>query len=138
LLRECHARTGLGGLHVASNPGNDGHNRKPQVRWWLWTRADALRLVDLLREFPLRSKKARDLMIWSEAVQLWQTVTAHRGGNMHNGRFMPTSNDGVWDRMEELHEQLILVRRWKPHDSLLVPEPFEDHAVAARNDQTLF
>ena len=54
---------------------------KPQVMWRMGSRADALRLVAILDEFPLRAKKRRDYVIWREAVIAWQEVPGrgHRG-----------------------------------------------------------
>lgn len=126
ILEECHRRTGIGTLHGATNHASD-FDRKPQVRWWVYSRSDSQRLVEILDVFRLRSKKARDYAIWREAVAAWSTVRQYKNP--------PSDNEPVWQCMGELREKIIDVRRWREHPSVL--EPFENDAVPTGADLTL-
>lgn len=44
---------------------------KPQVCWTIARKADCTRLVELLREHPLRGRKSLDFDIWASAVDEW-------------------------------------------------------------------
>lgn len=85
----------LGGIgSVAERPAQE--NAKAQVRYCISSKANCLRLREILSVFPLRAKKARDFEIWSQALDAW---VAHepRGG---------------WDDVAYFREQLMAVRNF--------------------------
>jgi hypothetical protein len=48
----------------------DGYTCNPQVAFMVWSREDTGKLVELFRQYPLRSKKARDFEIWAKIVEI--------------------------------------------------------------------
>lgn len=124
ILREIVAVTGLGHVIRVPQRGHDGHNRKPQVWWHVGGIADSQRLVELLDRFPLRAKKARDYVIWREAVVEW---ASHRGAYARD-----------WSRMLALADELNRQRVYSDDHSGSLREPVVDDPVAARDDVALF
>jgi tRNA (cmo5U34)-methyltransferase len=72
LIRE---RTGIGSIYRTGARPRLGRTGNPQVSWTVRTKRDCLALTERLDRFPLRAKKARDYMIWREAVRIWGPVT---------------------------------------------------------------
>lgn len=66
-LAEVERRTGLGRL--TNQARGHGTNRKPVAIWRVQRQHECEALIEILAEFPMRSKKARDLAVWSEAVR---------------------------------------------------------------------
>lgn len=63
ILRLIHQTTGLGRLyHLTRQPGN------PQITWDVIRKQDMLALVGILDEYPLRTRKRKDYLVWKEAV----------------------------------------------------------------------
>ena len=91
ILEECQRRTNLGRLHnyFASSSG------RQVTRWCIQSRDDCEKLVEILRRFPLRAKKASDFDIWRRAVVVQRAVRVGRA-----------DNSGVSAVMQELREEL--------------------------------
>jgi hypothetical protein len=51
-----------------------GGNTGGQVRYVIARKAECAALIPIFDRFPLRAKKARDLILWREAVSLWMQV----------------------------------------------------------------
>jgi hypothetical protein len=81
ILERIVTDTGIGHLKVDANRSG---NSKPCMVWVVQSRAECLKLVTLLDEYPLRSKKARDYAIWREAVAHW--TNGERGNRWHGPR----------------------------------------------------
>lgn len=69
ILERIHRTLGMGTLSKpdAHRTGKDN----PKARYSISRKAHCLRLRDLLRAFPLRAKKAKDLELWSDALDAW-------------------------------------------------------------------
>lgn len=80
ILEEIVSRTGIGHLKPDVVRGTS----KPALIWVVQSKAECVKLVDLLDRFPLRAKKRRDWRIWRRAVRHW--VTAPRGNRWHGAR----------------------------------------------------
>lgn len=65
LLELCQQQTGLGKLHFV--PAKAGS--RPGWRWVVASTRECLALVEILEKYPLRSKKQRDFVIWSEIIR---------------------------------------------------------------------
>lgn len=91
ILEEIARRTGLG--KVAYRQSCLTRTSKPQSRWEIWRRADAVALCDILRKHPLRAKKARDFEIWAEGVNAWTMGTFDKNYRM-----------ALRDRLREVRE----------------------------------
>jgi hypothetical protein len=65
-LRET---TGLGAVYYQPERQKVGHLSRPQVMWKVQNKADCCALADILEEYPLRTRKARDCAIWIKAVR---------------------------------------------------------------------
>jgi hypothetical protein len=96
LLMSLQGTTGLGRVigPYARRFGRPG--ARPFAEWRIAARRECVALRDILRESPLKSKKARDLAIWSEALDAW-------------GR-------RDWDVMERLAAEIREVRLWVEKD----------------------
>lgn len=69
ILERIHRTLGMGTL---SKPGAHRTGKdNPKARYSISRKAHCLRLRDLLRAFPLRAKKAKDLELWSDALDAW-------------------------------------------------------------------
>jgi hypothetical protein len=66
--------SGVGSLYAV--PARATSRR--QVGWKIRRRDECAELTRLLRVFPLRSRKARELRIWSDAVELWCSTHPRR------------------------------------------------------------
>lgn len=44
---------------------------RPQCRWEVVAKSDLVGLVEYFDRFPLRAKKARDFLVWREAVRVY-------------------------------------------------------------------
>lgn len=94
MLAEVGERTGIG--YVEWLPGEAHGRRRAQARWIVLTKLDCQALVALLDVYPLRSKKARDFVVWREAVEIW--CSRQRGDS--------------WDFIANLHSRIRLVRAY--------------------------
>lgn len=91
----------LGGIGSIAERPSRVENTCKQVRYCISSKADCLRLREILRVFPLRAKKARDFEVWSLALDEW---LEHEPG-------------GSWDGMEYFRDYLMAVRRYGSHFS---------------------
>lgn len=107
LLDHLMSATGLGFVKRKQVGPNSGRaNEKPQATWQVHKKAELVRLVEILDTYPLRSKKARDYVIWREAVLLWASMRREYTGHPRGGR--PYD----WSRMAVLHDEIQAVRRY--------------------------
>jgi hypothetical protein len=67
LLRDFAKTTRIG--TVTNSPARC--TSQPQASWNVGAKADCVRLVSLLMEYPLRGRKGRDFAIWAAAVDWW-------------------------------------------------------------------
>jgi len=74
----------------------DKETSNPQVRYCISSKRDCYILREVLLNFPLRAKKARDFEIWCHALDAW---LAHEVG-------------GTWEDMEFYRDQIMLVKRF--------------------------
>lgn len=125
LLEECQRVTGLGTVYQQAGRGTDN----PSAMWHVAHKSDAARLIELLDRFALRSKKARDYMIWREGVRIRNSRSGGRGSR---------PDVELRARLEALRLRLMEGRKWRPHDSVLVLEVLEVHAVAPGDELALF
>lgn len=79
-LENIVATTGIGHLKPDLIRGGS----KPALIWVVQSKAECLKLVDLLDRFPLRAKKRRDYAIWRQAVLHWRDMK--RGNRWHGPR----------------------------------------------------
>lgn len=69
VLRSIQERTGLGKV-TAAKVKADIH---PSAMWAVMRKQELLALIEILDAHPLRAKKARDYIIWREAVVEWNS-----------------------------------------------------------------
>lgn len=74
LLCDLQRQVGLG--RVVGVPAHG--SSRPQVTWRIDSKLECQAFATLLSQFPLRGRKAADLRLWSEAVDLW-SATDQRG-----------------------------------------------------------
>lgn len=101
ILRECRDRTGLGTV-VSRLRADVPESHRPTITWYVLRVnecAELLRILDL--GGGLRAKKARDVEIWRQAVEILATVG---GGYMGTG----------WPQLEDLSAQLHDVKKFDP------------------------
>jgi hypothetical protein len=58
---------GIGGIHEGK--GYSGHN--PMVQWEVFDKLGLQVIVEFFGRFPLRSKKAKDFVLWRDAVEAY-------------------------------------------------------------------
>lgn len=80
ILEEIVARTGIGHLKPDLVRGNSN----PCLVWVVQSKAECVKLVALLDQFPIRARKAKDYAIWREAVAHW--ITSRKGSRWHGPR----------------------------------------------------
>jgi hypothetical protein len=80
VLEECQRTTGLGALYRL-RPSRGSH---PCWYWKIAKHSECLDLIDLLHDYPLRTKKAKDFEIWERAVELHGTFTRPGRGVVTN------------------------------------------------------
>jgi LAGLIDADG endonuclease/Homing endonuclease associated repeat len=98
ILNEIQLRAGLGSVYrPAPRRGN------PSCRWDVHSQVDAQELIEILNEYPLRSRKAADYAIWKQAVAL--------SSAMPRGNRWCRSD---WGPMVALKQQLEAVRKYRP------------------------
>lgn len=70
LLEYLCEGTGLGGIYKGRREkvGTD----QPSYRWGVTRKDECGRLIALFEQFPLKSKKRRDFILWAEAVRAWE------------------------------------------------------------------
>ncbi len=108
LMAELREITRLG--RIRRNPARG--SSAPQVCWAIDTRADSLRLSQLLERYPLRAHKAGDADLWCAAVHWW---TDGQPSHATSGR--------DWAPMVYLRSRLLERRRTDR-----VPRPIVDSA----------
>jgi len=104
LLSYCREQTGLGQLYPRPAQGKDSeHSRSNPC--WIWkvaSKADCAALVELLTQYPLRSRKRKDFNVWCKIVHeasKRQPSVARRDGGGSISVNDPT-------RIEELIDEL--------------------------------
>lgn len=96
LLREIRRKTGIGSITGPHANTGSTRNSNPQGTWTLQNKADCGALREIFRHHPLRSKKQRDFIVWSEALDAWSRRD--------------------WPAMERLKLELQDGRRWVEED----------------------
>jgi hypothetical protein len=109
LIYELARLTELG--RVTWSPAR-GRSR-PQVAWNLSAKADCIRLIEILDEYPLRGRKSRDYAIWSAAVHWWTM-----GDPTRTARFRD------WEPMIYLKKRLQDAKQFSPAEAL---RDIDDH-----------
>lgn len=97
-----------GGTIYRSHYNADCPGRKPAAELRLYKEADCLRLVEILDQYPLQAKKARDYAIWREAVLEKQKPMTERNQ----------------EKLKYLHDKIRLIRQYGSPNELEEPEPF--------------
>lgn len=71
ILDEIKERLGIGEIyHGKGYTNSQGYVSRPCSHFMLSAVDDCHKIVELLRQFPLRTRKAEDFAIWSELVEL--------------------------------------------------------------------
>src|SRR5271166_5719756 len=96
ILYECQERTGLGKVYERHPPSYIKKGWPPQTKWEVFSKADCVRLAVLLKQYPLRAKKARGFDIWAQIIEEWTFF--------HTGRGAAAKNN--WSRINDLMAQL--------------------------------
>ena len=94
VLEEIRERTGLGSILWSRRTTVRGWN--PSKGWHVFRKAEVAALADIFRQYPLRTRKARDCQVWQEAVDAWLIKD--------------------YDRMAALGAQIRQVRKWSGVD----------------------
>lgn len=105
IVKEIYRRTGIGTLSLREPRNGNG----AQISWKVQSVSDCLTFAGLLDTYPLRAKKARDYLVWREALddQAAQRVRRGRKGpNRHASGFDPS----YVARMRERREALKAIR----------------------------
>ena len=68
ILEEIQRETGIGQIHVTRR-AKWGSN--DQASWSVTRKREVMELARIFDLYPLRSKKARDFVIWRQAVTVW-------------------------------------------------------------------
>jgi hypothetical protein len=92
VLLECQERLGGKIRHVRNARGNS----HPIARWVIQKKADCRQLCDVLETYELKSKKRRDFLIWSRAVDAQSS--------------MQSGTPSDFSEMEALYRELRAVR----------------------------
>lgn len=77
ILYEIQDALGFGLFTLERRKSTQRPGTKPSLRFYVSGADDCLRLVQLFRHFPLRSKKARDFKIWADAVEYFAVNRTH-------------------------------------------------------------
>jgi hypothetical protein len=110
LLRDC---LGLGQISIASaSIAADRRQPHPTARWDVMAKRDCLRIVQILDEFPLWSKKAADFAIWREAVVYWNKPRRYAKKTRRSATTTRIIQAIDWSPLAELHGELRQIRRY--------------------------
>lgn len=101
ILFEVQEKTGIGNVVLL----NSYRDANPTVRWMITSKADRIKLINLLNKFPLRSKKKYDFDFWSKAHDLSMKVKSG-----------PVSNSSIWEEIDELKNEMESNRRFSPYE----------------------
>jgi hypothetical protein len=121
ILREVHARTGLGYLRRREVCPSSVKNARAQTYWVVHRKTDCLALVEIFDRYPLRAKKARDYAVWREAVLEWERWTGKRVGVRQRTCYVD------WRRMAELRRQIQAVRQYPGTVEVVGDDPRMDY-----------
>src|SRR3990167_2731706 len=71
VLEYIHRTLGIGNLYEYKSITNpQGYVSKPAVTFMVNKKSDTAKIVELFRQFQLRSKKKRQFEIWSQIVEI--------------------------------------------------------------------
>ena len=102
VLDWVHATLGFGSIY--DTPAKD--NRHAQARFVVARRAECLKLARLLTDAPLRSKKKRELQVWTEALELAAEI------RLGHPSIVKERNDRVFGDLRELADRLLDLRKY--------------------------
>jgi hypothetical protein len=115
---------GVGTIRVNKRGGRTtSTNAKPQARLVVYAREDIPRIIDFFTRYPLRSKKARDFVIWATAFgQLEEFIRETPLTNWSHGRKIVLSGkrrrfktipDELWAVMDKAANELRETRQYR-------------------------
>lgn len=107
LIHDLAAKTHIGTVR----PVKAQRTSRPQMSWSVVAKADCLRLIEILDQYPLRGRKSRDFAIWRAAVNWWV------GGDPAQRR-----PNGDWEPMGYLKERLHEAKRYNPDPLALLDD----------------
>jgi hypothetical protein len=71
MLEYIREQLGLGNVFPSRGYRNcEGYTSCPQAAFMIWSREETGKLVGFFRQYPLRSKKARDFELWAKIVEI--------------------------------------------------------------------
>ncbi len=124
IVREIHARTGIGKLIGRPARYTSMAAGKPQIEWRTQRTLECKQLAAILDEYPLRAKKKRDYAIWRIALD---DTLAHRltsGVRKHKAPEVLAADNEYVLRMESYRDALQAGRRYDGEGSTLdEPQP---------------
>lgn len=109
ILVEIARRVRVGQVVDKRVRARDRPGTRPQAVWKVQDRAGCAAMVELLDRFPLRSKKARDYVIWREAIAEWQRLATTPRARFHHAGTAPHD----WTRMLQLADALRETRAYE-------------------------
>lgn len=109
IVEEIHTAVGCGVVRWKAAQRRLSYSwGRPQMGWIVDSREGLRRLIAVLDQFPLRSKKASDYAIWREAVMLWiNSEQRYREGR--RGR----ETHKCWAQITAIRERLMEARAYK-------------------------
>lgn len=75
LIELIHETLGFGRINEVGGYGRS----RPSVGFRVETKAACIPLCEVFDAYPLRSKKAKDYVVWRAAVEAWRQNGRHRG-----------------------------------------------------------
>jgi hypothetical protein len=108
LLETLRDETGLGVIYTASTTPTPERQNKPAFQWHISLKRDCIALVDIFSDYPLRSKKAEEFRVWSDAVEYWHAPDRHPGRDKRGHRLLLMD----WEPMERAATELRAIRAY--------------------------
>ena len=131
ILRRCIDITGIGYLRFNARRQLHRAGAKPQAEWLVITKGDCARLVEILDQFPLLSKKARDYAIWRQAM----LYVRLRPRSSHDGKGRTPHS---WGLIQDLWRQLPAVRAYEPPAIAIARANRSPHGSGLTEDGILY
>jgi hypothetical protein len=103
ILQMIQHKLGFGKIHFQKD-NRVGQN--PCYRLEINSKEGCKYICDLFSTFPHRAKKARDFLLWKEAVSKWSNVV---NGNSSKCEI----NNLIWETLAQMKSELKEIRRMK-------------------------